>query len=277
MSPLPALTIDLIVLAGGRGSRLGGVLKPAVEVAGRTLLSRVLDARPVARHTVVVGPPAAVPAADTPPLAAHPAPSTGAPAPDPNLASPAATTTALTPAAATATPSALIWALEDPPFGGPVAGIAAGLAALEAHGAAHVEVHCEAHGATKVEANVDEPATWLLVLACDLPWGADAARLLVAAASALEEIGEQTDGVHLTDYTGHAQWLAGIYRAPALRAAVDRLGDRVNGASMRNLLSGLKLMGLMDESETGVDVDTWQDVESSTARLTGVPDARPEE
>ncbi|TFD49972.1 hypothetical protein E3T46_11470 [Cryobacterium sp. Hh11] len=282
MSPLPALTIDLIVLAGGRGSRLGGVLKPAVEVAGRTLLSRVLDARPVARHTVVVGPPAAVPAADTPPLAAHPAPSTGAPAPAPAPDLASSTATALTPAAATpaagtATPSALIWALEDPPFGGPVAGIAAGLAALEAHGAAHVKVACEAHGGTKVEANVDEPATWLLVLACDLPWGADAARLLVTAASALEEIGEQTDGVHLTDYTGHAQWLAGIYRAPALRAAVDRLGDRVNGASMRNLLSGLKLMGLMDESETGVDVDTWQDVESSTARLTGVPDARPEE
>ena len=272
MTPLPSLTIDLIVLAGGRGSRLGGVLKPAVEVAGRTLLSRVLDARPVARHTVVVGPPAAKPAAGTPPLAAHPAPWTPAPAPAsapaPDLASPA--TVAAAPAA---TPSALIWALEDPPFGGPVAGIAAGLAALAAHGAAHGDGDIEANG----EANVDEPATWLLVLACDLPWGADAARLLVTAASALEKIGEQIDGVHLTDYTGHAQWLAGIYRAPALRAAVDHLGDRVNGASMRDLLSGLKLMGLMDESETGVDVDTWEDVESSTARLTGASEARPEE
>ncbi|WP_104134280.1 molybdenum cofactor guanylyltransferase [Cryobacterium sp. Y62] len=252
MNPPPSLTIDLIVLAGGRGSRLGGVLKPAVEVAGRTLLSRVLDARPVARSTVVVGPPAAQPAAGTPPFAAQPA-------------------------AGSATPSALIWALEDPPFGGPVAGIAAGLAALATHsaaqGATHGDMNIEANG----EANVDEPATWLLVLACDLPWGADAARLLVTAASALEKIGEQTDGVHLTDYTGHAQWLAGIYRAPALRAAVDRLGDRVNGASMRDLLSGLKLLGLMDESETGVDVDTWQDVDSSTARLTGVPEVRPEE
>jgi molybdopterin-guanine dinucleotide biosynthesis protein A len=264
MNPLPSLTVDLIVLAGGRGSRLGGVLKPAVEVAGRTLLSRVLDARPVARYTVVVGPPAAQPAAGTAPLAAPSAPNSG-----PALG--------LTPGIQATTPSALIWALEDPPFGGPVAGIAAGLAALEAHGEAHRDAHGEAHATAHDVANADEPATWLLVLACDLPWGADAARLLVTTASALEKIGEQADGVHLNDYDGHAQWLAGIYRASALRAAVDRLGDRVNGASMRELLAGLKLLGVLDESESGVDVDTWQDVESSTARLTGAPEARPEE
>ena len=35
---------DAIVLAGGRGSRLGGVDKGAVPVAGRALLDRVLDA-----------------------------------------------------------------------------------------------------------------------------------------------------------------------------------------------------------------------------------------
>ena len=221
----PGLTIDLIVLAGGRGSRLGGALKPAVEVAGRTLLSRVLDARPVARHAVIVGPPAARPAADDQPS------------------------------------DALIWALEDPPFGGPVAGIAAGLTALAS--------------------NVDEPAGWLLVLACDLPWGADAARLLAAAASALETANETAnaptvDGVHLVDSTGRAQWLAAMYRAPALHAAVARLGDRVDGASMRQLLAGLHLDGLRDESEVGTDVDTWQDVESSTARLNGAiqPDPR---
>ncbi|WP_198417870.1 molybdenum cofactor guanylyltransferase [Cryobacterium serini] len=216
MKSAAGATVDLIVLAGGRGSRLGGALKPAVEVAGRTLLSRVLDARPVARHAVVVGPPAARPAAGE------------------------------------RVSDALIWALEDPPFGGPVAGIAAGLTALEAN------------------------ADWVLVLACDLPWGADAARLLVAAASALETvgeqtIGEQTEGLHLTDDTGHAQWLAGIYRAPALRAAVARLGDGVNGASMRELLAGLHLMGLLDESEAGADVDTWEDVKRSTARLAGAP------
>jgi hypothetical protein len=43
------------VLAGGRGERLGGD-KPAVLVAGRTLLSRVLDAVPLAVRMVVVAP-----------------------------------------------------------------------------------------------------------------------------------------------------------------------------------------------------------------------------
>ncbi|TFD13457.1 molybdopterin-guanine dinucleotide biosynthesis protein [Cryobacterium sp. TMT1-2-2] len=214
---------DLIVLAGGRGTRLGGAFKPAVEVAGRTLLSRVLDARPLARHTIVVGPPSARAAATQTPTA---------PTPD----------------------SAIIWALEDPPYGGPVAGIAAGLAAQGAQGEQHF----------------DEPADWLLVLACDLPRGADAARLLVAAASAFESIGEQCDGVHLIDSSGHAQWLAGIYRGTALRAAVASLGDRVDGASMRQLLAGLKLKGLLDESGAGIDVDTWQDVERSSARLTEI-------
>ena len=233
------LPVDLIVLAGGRGSRLGGVLKPAVEVAGRTLLSRVLDARPVARHAVVVGPPAAQSAA-------------------------------VLPGTAHAAGTPLIWALEDPPFGGPVAGLAAGLAALDAH--------------APLETNLDDPeppAGWLLVLACDLPWGADAARLLVAAASALEKTDDRHDGVHLVDSSGHAQWLAAIYRAPALRAAVARLGDRVDGASMRQLLAGVQLAGLRDDSGAGIDVDTWQDVKSSTVRLTdaSVPDysARPEE
>ena len=235
---------DLIVLAGGRGSRLGGALKPAVEVAGRTLLSRVLDARPLARHVVVVGPPDARPAATL-----HAGTWLTLSGPE---------------------PSALIWALEDPPFGGPVAGIAAGLNALAA--------------------NADVQADWLLVLACDLPWGADAARLLVAAASGLDaasppapgyaapgnttlskttpgDAAPRVDGVHLTDTGGRAQWLAAIYRAPALRAAVARLGDRVDGASMRQLLAGLNLRGLVDEAETGTDVDTWQDVDSSSARL----------
>ncbi|WP_104083228.1 molybdenum cofactor guanylyltransferase [Cryobacterium sp. Y11] len=253
-------TVDLIVLAGGRGSRLGGALKPAVEVAGRTLLSRVLDASPLARRVVVVGPPAARPAAGAPPL----------PEPD----SPPDHTSSAPDDHTAATPSALIWALEDPPFGGPVAGLAAGLAALTStSGTAGTD-----------QPKLREPASWLLVLACDLPWGADAAHLLVAAASACDTptlaatgTAPTVDGVHLVDDTGHAQWLAGIYRAPALQAAVDRLGDHVAGASMRQLLAGLTLLGVLDESGAGVDVDTWQDVESSTARLSAAPEAPPEE
>jgi len=236
------LRVDLIVLAGGRGSRLGGALKPAVEVAGRPLLSRVLDARPLAQQAVVVGPAGARPAA----IDEH------------------------------GNAVSVVWALEDPPFGGPVAGLAAGLAALDAAYEGALEA---AHDADAPM--LDEPAGWVLVLACDLPYGAVAARTLLSCTSALLQIGDadKVDGVHFTDLHGRSQWLAALYRAPALRAAMARLGDRVGDASMRMLLEGLHLTALMDESTASTDVDTWEDVENSTARLTGAPDqvARPEE
>ena len=50
---------DAIILAGGRGSRLGGVSKADLVVGGRRLLDVVLEAVRRARTTVVVGPVAA--------------------------------------------------------------------------------------------------------------------------------------------------------------------------------------------------------------------------
>jgi molybdopterin-guanine dinucleotide biosynthesis protein A len=46
---------DAIVLAGGRGSRLGGVDKATLDIGGRTLLARALDAVGKASRVVVVG------------------------------------------------------------------------------------------------------------------------------------------------------------------------------------------------------------------------------
>jgi molybdopterin-guanine dinucleotide biosynthesis protein A len=46
-----------IILAGGRGSRLGGVDKAGIELGGRTLLDWSLDAVIDAREVVVVGTP----------------------------------------------------------------------------------------------------------------------------------------------------------------------------------------------------------------------------
>ncbi|SDP93800.1 Molybdopterin-guanine dinucleotide biosynthesis protein A [Actinopolyspora xinjiangensis] len=45
-----------IVLAGGAGSRLGGRDKPAIRLAGRSLLDRTLEAASEAESLVVVGP-----------------------------------------------------------------------------------------------------------------------------------------------------------------------------------------------------------------------------
>lgn len=55
-APGPA-RFDALVLAGGTGSRLGGVLKAEVVVAGRPMLDHVLAATGHARRVVVVGPP----------------------------------------------------------------------------------------------------------------------------------------------------------------------------------------------------------------------------
>ena len=43
-SPTPALPVSAVIVAAGRGSRMGGVSKPEIKVGGKTLLNWVLDA-----------------------------------------------------------------------------------------------------------------------------------------------------------------------------------------------------------------------------------------
>ncbi|MFC5287935.1 NTP transferase domain-containing protein [Actinokineospora guangxiensis] len=50
------MTWAAIVLAGGRGSRLGGLDKPALAIGGATLLDRAVEAAAGAGRVVVVGP-----------------------------------------------------------------------------------------------------------------------------------------------------------------------------------------------------------------------------
>lgn len=50
------ISYDAVLLAGGRGSRLGGVAKPLLDVGGVTLLDRALAAAAGATRRVVVGP-----------------------------------------------------------------------------------------------------------------------------------------------------------------------------------------------------------------------------
>jgi molybdopterin-guanine dinucleotide biosynthesis protein A len=198
---------DALVLAGGRARRLGGASKPDVVVGGRRLLAHVLGA--------VAGP-------------------------DVRRVVVVGPDTLVLPAGVTRT-------LEDPPDGGPVAGIAAGLAALR-------------DGA--------EPE-WVLVLACDVPRVAGAVPRLVEAAQprATDASSCVRDGVVLVDDDGRDQTLVGLYRRGALDAAVARLeageageAGGVRGASVRALVAALDLVRLADPEHHGVDVDTWTDV-----------------
>ncbi|HEY4572166.1 MAG TPA: NTP transferase domain-containing protein [Kribbella sp.] len=120
---------------------------------------------------------------------------------------------------------AVEWTVEDPPSGGPVAGIAAGLA----RGSAPVVV----------------------LVSCDLPWLAkeDVTRLV-------DGLGEH-DGHGLRDTDGREQQLAAAYRRTALEDAIRRIGDP-RDKSVRRTLAGLDLVWT-EPTRAGDDVDTWAD------------------
>ncbi|MBU4214296.1 MAG: NTP transferase domain-containing protein [Actinobacteria bacterium] len=189
---------DLLVLAGGRARRLGGVSKADVVVAGRALLDRVLDGAGAARRVVVVGP-------------------------------------------ADLVRDGVTVVQEDPPFGGPVAGIEAGFAALGAAG--------------------DVP---VVLLACDVPRAAQAVPLLLAALVA----DPAADAAHMVDREGRAQLLVGACRRAALRSALALAADEVRGMSVRALVGGWRQIAVVDPGGLAEDVDTWAAAQEVSRRLT---------
>ncbi len=136
------------------------------------------------------------------------------------------------------------WTREDPSGGGPVAGLAAGLAALAT--------------------SAGDP---ILVLATDLPalTSSDLDRLL-ARAGELESV----DAVLFEDAEGHRQPLAGLYRADRLRAALAGRGP-VEGASMRRLVSGLSVV---TEPDAGASADCDTPEQLAAARSGTTPGSR---
>ncbi len=185
-----AVRFDAVILAGGRGSRLGGVSKPELEVDGRRLLDAALAAASGAERTVVVGD--------------------------------------------VGVPDGVTRVREDPPFGGPVAGLEAGLLALGAGS-----------------------APWTLVLASDLPDAEAAVTALLATDPA------DHDGACLLDADGRLQWLLGCYRTPML---ATRLAARGGITAMCRLLEPLDLLGVAGAAASTVDLDTPDDIAAWTAR-----------
>jgi molybdopterin-guanine dinucleotide biosynthesis protein A len=210
---------DAVVLAGGRATRLGGYPKPQLAYAGATLLEHALAAVGRARAVAVVGPgpgepggPAALPRADALPV-----------------------------------PSRLVFTREEPPFAGPLAALAAGLAALP-----------EARGNDR----------WVAVVAADLPRAAVALDALLAAAAH----GPGGDGILGHDEHGRAQPLLSLYRRTPLEAALGALAAEGGLANrpMKHLVARLDLLPLRLPPESSSDVDTWD-----AARRWGIqgPDA----
>jgi molybdopterin-guanine dinucleotide biosynthesis protein A len=126
------------------------------------------------------------------------------------------------------------WTREDPPKGGPAAGVLAGLDAL----AARPDLVC--------------------VLAVDMPRFSTATldRLL----GALTGAGENADAACLVDAGHRKQWLAGVYRYEALQAARPDAREAEHGLSIRRLMLPLRIVGVPTSGSEARDVDTWADL-----------------
>ncbi len=151
-----------LVLAGGRAARLGGQVKPQLEVGGRTMLGTVLAAVADAERRIVVGPPQPV-------------------------------------------PGDVVVVREQPPGGGPVAALRAGLPSVTSGVVA--------------------------LLAGDLPFLDGTVIALLRGALA-------ADGVLVVDDGGRDQYLLGVWRTDALRAALPAGGGVT---SLRRVLAPLRV------------------------------------
>ncbi|WP_431945381.1 NTP transferase domain-containing protein [Actinacidiphila sp. bgisy167] len=152
----------------------------------------------------------------------------------------AATTVVVGPRRPTVRPVA--WAREEPPGGGPLPALAAGL--------------------RQVTADV------VLVLAADLPF---LSRTAVDALLAALRGAQGGDGVVLTDPDGRDQTLAAAYRTDALRqhlALIAAEHGTLTGLPLRLLTGELALLRLPDPTgQASFDCDTWDDLSTARARI----------
>lgn len=135
-------------------------------------------------------------------------------------------------------PQGVLSCREDPPFGGPAAGLATGLAALP------------------------PDAEAVAVFACDMPQAAALIPVLTAAFEA------SVDGVIAADAAGRLQPLAALYRRRSLEDAVQARKEAggLDGASMFGLVRRLSLTSVTAPHGSTDDVDTWEDADRLGAR-----------
>jgi molybdopterin-guanine dinucleotide biosynthesis protein A len=126
---------------------------------------------------------------------------------------------------------------EEPPLGGPVAGIARGLQEIDTE--------------------------FVAVAAVDMPYGSALFSQLLNTISA--------DAAMPIDADGFKQPLCGIYRRVALLSAIEKLGNP-HGQSMRALCELLAIDEVQVDARALIDIDTPEDLISahSSPRLTGL-------
>lgn len=141
------------------------------------------------------------------------------------------------------------FAREDPPGGGPVAGITAGLAALAGETNRVLVLACDMPHVAQAVPVLLEATVWM-----------DAARGATAASDSREDRAPGADGAWGVDDDGRAQPLCAVYRRDALHRALDALGEPA-GSSMRALSGGLEMTDV-PIGRAARDADTWDDVKA---------------
>ncbi|NDZ79481.1 molybdenum cofactor guanylyltransferase [Streptomyces sp. SID10853] len=134
----------------------------------------------------------------------------------------------------------VVWAREEPPGGGPLAALGAGVRGVSAR--------------------------TVLVLSADLPFLGEGT--VPALLGALESGPRQ--GVLLADTGGRDQPLVAAYRTDALRRGLASLAAEhgsLAGLPLRLLTAGLDLARIAADPLASFDCDTWQDVASARARI----------
>lgn len=125
------------------------------------------------------------------------------------------------------------WTREDPPLGGPAAGILAGLDRF----LAVPDLVC--------------------VLAVDMPKvnSGTVARLTWAV-----ERNPDMDGAVLVDDTGQRQTLAAVYRTASLQSARPADREQEHGLAVRRLIGPLRLAEVPVVGNEAHDIDSWTDL-----------------
>ncbi len=123
------------------------------------------------------------------------------------------------------------WTREDPPGGGPAAGLLAGLDRFLV------------------------PPDLVAVLAVDMPrvTATTVARLAWAV-----EADPAVDGAVLVDADGRRQTLAAVYRRSSLLDARPATSEDERGLPVRRLVGALRLVEVPAVSDEARDVDTWE-------------------
>ncbi len=224
----------VVILAGGTAKRMGGVSKPDVVVGGKTLLVRAIE------EIRAVAPSADIVVVAPPKVAI---------------------------------PQGVSRVLEDPPFGGPVAGVAAGFEKLTTlpgyrPGGLVGLLTCDAPLAPRLypalgrayreatvqslrDANAEESGQPAQFIGGAVPVVREGAPRDVLSAGV-----ERTDAHETAKPATYSQYLHGVYVAGAL---AQLFTTQVRDRSVRSLFKELRLATVADVERIGIDVDTLED------------------